>query len=137
MNRRRFLGGVSAGSLAGMFGFKSAWAKTNHFGAGALYYTETSPGRWAAKVAGHLPQINKVSAHNIQVVTGHEMKAYEHYIVKHQLFDQNFQFIAEKLFNPEIDRAAASEFSLPDTKGQIYVVSICNQHDAWVNTATI
>jgi len=80
-----------------------------------IYYTKESPGRWKEKVAGHLPSIGieKVGGKiTVKVVTSHEMKGYEHYIVKHVLLDQNYKFIDEHLFNPEQDKAAISTFTL-------------------------
>ncbi len=133
MNRRGFLQGVSAASFFSVLGIKNSQAKSAHFGAGSFYYTEHSPGRWHAKVSGHLPHF-EVGKENLTIVTGHEMNGYEHYIVKHQIFDENFKFIAEKMFDPMQDKAAVSQFSLSALSGKIYAVSVCNQHDNWVNS---
>jgi superoxide reductase len=107
---------------------------------GDIYYTKESPGRWKDKAATHLPSIgieksgNKVT---IKVITSHEMKAYEHYIVKHVLLDQNYKFIEEQLFNPDKDKAAISTFTLDNYSGAIYALSMCNKHDLWLNSATV
>ena len=105
-----------------------------------VYYTKESPGRWKDKVAGHLPSIGIEKSGGkitIKVVTSHEMKAYEHYIIKHVLLDQNYKFIAEHLFNPEKDRNAISTFTLDGYTGAIHALSLCNKHDLWLNSANI
>ncbi|MGZ8227659.1 MAG: hypothetical protein ACXWT3_13645 [Methylococcaceae bacterium] len=51
-----------------------------------IYYTKEAPGRWGEKVATHLPniEIQKTGGYvAVKVVTAHEMKDHEHYIVKH------------------------------------------------------
>lgn len=105
-----------------------------------IYYTKESPGRWKEKVAGHLPAIGIEKAGGkitIKIVTSHEMKGYEHYIVKHVLLDKNYKFLDEHLFNPEKDNAAISTFTLENYTGAIYALSLCNKHDLWLNSATI
>jgi superoxide reductase len=105
-----------------------------------IYYTKESPGRWKDKVAGHLPSIGIEKAGSkitIRVVTSHEMKGYEHYIVKHVLLDQNYKFLDEHLFNPESDKAAISTFTLDNYSGAIYALSMCNKHDLWLNAANV
>lgn len=105
-----------------------------------IYYTKESPGRWKDKVTGHLPSIGIEKSKGkvtIKVVTAHEMKGYEHYIVKHVLLDKNYKFIDEHLFNPEKDKAAVSIFSLDQYSGAIYALSMCNKHDLWLNSATV
>ena len=52
-------------------------------------------------MAGHLPSIGIENAGGkltVKVITPHEMKGYEHYIVKHVLLDKNYKFIDEHLF---------------------------------------
>jgi superoxide reductase len=105
-----------------------------------IYYTKDSPGRWKDKVAGHLPSIGIEKAGSnitIKVVTSHEMKGYEHYIVKHVLLDQNYKFLEEHMFNPDKDKAAISTFTLENYSGAIYALSMCNKHDLWLNSATV
>jgi superoxide reductase len=105
-----------------------------------IYYTKESPGRWKDKVTGHLPSIGIEKAGSritVKVVTSHEMKGYEHYIVKHVLLDQNYKFLEEHIFNPEKDKAAISTFTLDNYSGAIYALSMCNKHDLWLNGATI
>lgn len=107
---------------------------------GNIYYTKDAPGRWKDKVAGHLPGIGIEKAGGkitVKITTSHEMKAYEHYIVKHILLDHDYQFIGEHLFNPEKEKAAISTFTLGHYSGAIYALSLCNKHDLWLNTATV
>jgi superoxide reductase len=107
---------------------------------GNIYYTKDTPGRWSEKVATHLPniEIQKMGENvAVKIVTAHEMKDYEHYIVKHVLLDQNYKFIDEYLFNPAKDKAAISTFTLRDYSGPIYALSMCNKHDLWLNGAEV
>ena len=109
-------------------------------GASDIYYTKEDPGRWNGKVATHLPniEIEKSSGKiTVKVVTPHEMKGYEHYIVKHVLLDQNYKYLDEHMFDPTKDTAAISTFTLHDYSGPIYALSMCNKHDLWLNTAEV
>ena len=56
--------------------------------AGNVFYTENNPGRWSKKVKGHLPTF-ELDAKILEVTTGHEMRGFEHYIIKHVIFDEN------------------------------------------------
>lgn len=103
--------------------------------AGTVYYTKDSPGRWAKKAGGHLPAI-EVSQGKARVTTGHEMKGYEHYIIKHQLFDKDFNLLGETMFDPNKDKAPISEYDLKGYTGPLYATSMCNKHDVWLNTGT-
>ena len=105
-----------------------------------IYYTKESPGRWSGKVATHLPNIEidkKEGKVIVKVITGHEMKGYEHYIIKHVLLDKNYKFLAEHMFNPLEDKTASSSFPLDNYSGAIYVLSLCNKHDLWLNSAEV
>jgi superoxide reductase len=105
-------------------------------GASDIYYTKEDPGRWSGKVETHLPSIEIEKAGRkitLKVVTAHEMKGYEHYIVKHVLLDSNHKFLDEHMFDPAKDKAAISTFTLQDYSGPIYVLSMCNKHDLWLN----
>ena len=109
-------------------------------GASDIYYTKEDPGRWNGKVATHLPniEIEKSSGKiTVKVVTPHEMKGYEHYIVKHVLLDQNYKYLDEHMFDPTKDTAAISTFTLKGYNGALYVLSMCNKHDLWLNTAEV
>lgn len=108
--------------------------------AGGLYYTQDAPGRWSGKVQTHLPKLDidkRADGIAVQVLTPHEMKGFEHYIVKHVLLDQKFGFLQEKLFNPQTDKTPRSEFTLKDYRGPLYALSMCNLHDVWLNVIEI
>ena len=108
--------------------------------AGGLYYTKDAPGRWSKKVDGHLPHIAATkgeSGTDIEVVTGHSMTGYEHYIVKHIVLNEKFEFIDEHMFDPLKDKQPISHFSLGNYSGRIHVLSVCNKHDTWLNIADI
>ena len=108
--------------------------------AGGIYYTKDAPGRWSKKVSGHLPnlQVQKAGTDSvIEVITGHEMKGFEHYIVKHVLLDKDFKFIAENLFNPATDKQPISKFTVSGYSGPIHALSVCNRHDTWLNTIEV
>jgi superoxide reductase len=88
MERRNFIRLSVAGIGAGIIAPTIALANTEKQvkGASDIYYTKEDPGRWSGKVATHLPSIDIESAGGkvtVKVVTPHEMKGYEHYIVKH------------------------------------------------------
>jgi len=109
-------------------------------GASDIYYTKEDPGRWSEKVATHLPSIEIEKAGGkiiVKVVTAHEMKGYEHYIVKHVLLDSNNKFLDEHMFDPSKDKAAISTFTLEDYSGTLFVLSLCNKHDLWLNEAEV
>ena len=109
-------------------------------GASDIYYTKEDPGRWSGKVATHLPSIDIEKAGGkitVKVVTPHEMKGYEHYIVKHVLLDSNHKFLDEHMFDPTKDTVAMSTFTLKDYSGTLYVLSMCNKHDLWLNETEV
>ncbi len=139
MERRNFIKLSVAGIGAGIIAPSIALAETSK-SAADIYYTKEAPGRWSGKVATHLPTIaiEKASGKvTVKIVTAHEMKGYEHYIVKHVLLDQNYKFIDEHLFDPTKDTAAISTFTLHDYSGPIYALSLCNKHDLWLNGAEV
>jgi superoxide reductase len=105
-----------------------------------IYFTEKSPGRWVGKEATHLPLIEITKAEDgtsVKITTTHEMKGYEHYIVKHVLLDKNYKFIDEHLFDPTKDLVAVSTFVLKNYNGKVYALSLCNKHDLWLNSAAV
>jgi superoxide reductase len=107
---------------------------------GDIFYTKDAPGRWAGKVATHLPSIEVGKTDggaSVKVITAHEMKGYEHYIVKHVLLDKDYKFLDEHLFDPTKDGAAISTFTLKNYSGTFYVLSLCNKHDLWLNSAEV
>ncbi|MCW8327644.1 class II SORL domain-containing protein [Photobacterium sp. SDRW27] len=139
MDRRDFIRFSIVGGVTGIVAPKLALAGVpdSPF-AGSVFYTKDAPGRWSKKVGGHLPnlEIDK-SAGLIQVVTGHEMRGFDHYIVKHVLLDRNYQLIDEKMFNPMTDKTPISTFKLNGYSGPLYALSVCNKHDTWLNLVEV
>lgn len=135
MNRREFIKGVTLGSTAGLILPAQVYAAVqDNSMAGGLFYTKESPGRWAGKEAGHMPVVTR-DKNKVKVVTPHEMKGYEHYIVKHLILDKEFKFLTEKVFNPKTDASPVSEHDLGSYQGKIHVLSVCNLHDSWLAIA--
>ncbi len=141
MERRDFIGLSVAGVGASLLSSKLVAAETGQQSmAGGVYYTKENPGRWSKKIAGHLPNIEiqrnggKIT---VQVVTAHGMDGYKHYIVKHVLLDQDYNYLDEKMFDPMKDEAPISSFELKNYKGTVYALSMCNKHDVWMNEAKI
>ena len=141
MERRDFIGLSMAGVSASLVSPKFAVAGNDEQAmAGGVFYTKQNPGRWSKKVAGHLPtiEINQVDGKvRIQVSTAHGMDGYQHYIVKHVLLDQDYNFLNERMFDPMKDKSAISTFTLDNYKGPVYVLSMCNKHDVWLNSVEI
>ncbi len=142
MDRRDFIRlSLAGGTLSALPFSSSVQAACADARAGALYYTRENPGRWAKKVDSHLPMLEKHQGGKggilIRVTADHGMHGYRHYIVKHQLFDQTYRFLGEKMFDPEKEEAI-SEFQLPaDYRGVVYALSLCNKHDLWLNSLQI
>lgn len=139
MERRNFIRLGVMGTAAGIIAPSGVLAGTkSSSAAGGVYYTKDAPGRWSKKVTGHLPHVEiDKSAGKIQVVTGHEMAGFEHYIVKHVLLDGDYNFMAENMFNPTKDKAPISTFDLNNYDGIVYALSMCNKHDVWLNMAEV
>jgi superoxide reductase len=141
MNRRNFIkfsSSISLASLTGLYLPKAVLAETdviNSSLAGKIFYTENNPGRWGGKIKGHLPTFTKTN-NIIEVTTGHEMNGFTHYIIKHMLFNDKFDLINEVFFNPETD-APISNYDISSLNNKIYALSLCNKHDAWLNTYII
>jgi superoxide reductase len=105
-----------------------------------IYYTKESAGRWEGKVATHLPTIEVTKAEGnatVKITTPHEMKGYEHYIVKHVLLDKNHKFLHEHMFDPTKESVAVSTFTLKNYSGTVYALSMCNKHDLWLSSAEV
>lgn len=137
MERRNFMQLALAGSAATLLAPATAQAAGM---AGGVYYTREAPGRWSGKIATHLPLVEISRGKDgvvVNVATSHEMKGYEHYIVKHVLLDKDYQFIAEKMFDPAKDSAALSSFNLGGYKGTLHVLSMCNKHDLWLTSVEV
>lgn len=109
--------------------------------AGGIYYTLEAPGRWSEKAGGHAPKVELTKMEDekvqVQVVTTHPMKGFEHYIIKHQLLDASFAYLDEKLFDPNKDDEPISEFILTGYSGPLYALSYCNLHDVWVSQVEV
>ena len=143
MDRRNFIRlstiGATAGIIAPSAVLATSSASTNSM-AGGLYYTKDAPGRWSKKVGGHLPNVDFSKTSGgvlIQVVTPHGMEGYKHYIVKHIVMNEKFEFIDEKMFDPMVDKSPISNFNLGDYSGRVHVLSVCNKHDSWLNFADV
>ncbi len=138
MDRRHFFkAGVSGAAAAALLPRQLMAGDAPAGMAGGVYYTAENPGRWAKKVSSHLPQLEKVAGADgsvsVKVVTKHGQHGYKHYIVKHQLLDADYRFLAETMFDPDKDEAE-SEHKLPaGYKGKVYALSLCNKHDLWLN----
>lgn len=140
MERRTLLTLGAASATGGFFvpGLASAGEATDPFKsplAGSLYYTKERPGRWAGKQGGHVPTIER-SGRKIEVSTGHEMDAFNHYIIKHVILDENFNFVEEKMFDPRKD-SPVSEHDVSGLREMVYAMSLCNKHDAWLNVIAL
>jgi superoxide reductase len=143
MNRRNFilLGTVGAGgTLVVPRAILAADAGGTPPMAGGVYLTQEAPGRWSKKVSSHLPniEIEKTDqSTSLRIETRHLIEGYNHYIVKHMLLDRDFAFMDEHMFDPIKEKRAISTFSLQDYSGPVYVLSVCNIHDTWMNTAQV
>lgn len=73
----------------------------------------------------------------MKVITGHEMKGYEHYIIKHVILDRNYAFLDEHLFDSMQDKAPVSTFTPPGYSGTLYALSVCNLHDTWLSQVVV
>jgi len=130
-NRRDFLKLTFGVAIAGIVGSKAAFADSGGkaaFPAGVVY-TRENPGRWAAKVGSHLPQVS-VSGRKVTVTTKHPMSE-KHYIVRHTLVAEDGTILGAKTFYPT-DKKAVSEFEVPAGITAFYATSFCNLHDFWV-----
>ncbi len=141
MNRRNFVGWLSAGTAAAVIAPKIATAAGDcRAMAGGVFHTKENPGRWAKKIGGHLPQL-EIARHaggvRLKVLTAHEMRGFEHYIVKHVVLNRDYRFLAEKMFQPQKDEVPLSEFELGNYQGRVHVLSVCNKHDTWLNQIDI
>ena len=142
MDRRSFIRIGMAGAATGIIAPKIVLAGSmgnkisNNSMAGGLYYTKESPGRWAKKAGSHSPILEKTDS-GVRVVTGHPMKANQHWIVKHILLDSDFKFITENIFDPNKHKAAISNFSLSGQSGAVYALSVCNLHDSWLTVLEV
>ncbi|MGD0958690.1 MAG: desulfoferrodoxin family protein [Methylomonas sp.] len=143
MERRDFIrisASVAGAGLLESVAYQARAAKPDVPPAADIYYNKEALGRWAGKEATHLPNIEiskNADEISIKIVTPHEMKAYEHYIVKHVLLDKDYKFLHEHMFDPAKDQAAVSTFTLKNYSGLIFALSLCNKHDLWIVNAEV
>lgn len=146
MDKRSFIRFGLAGSAAGIVVPKMAFAAAMDMGleskfAGGIYYTDEKFGRWNQALADHhLPQLDKKmssGAAQLHVATNHPMNEYNHYIIKHQLLNSNFNFIQEHAYNPTKDKKPVAMFDIGSYHGPVYVMTMCNVHDVWMNMIEI
>jgi superoxide reductase len=142
MKRRNFIRlttlGAGIGAIAPMLSLANDEKRVPSHG--DIFYTKDHAGRWEGKSATHLPVITSTKAGGdtvVKVTTPHEMKGYEHYIVKHVLLDKDYKFLDEHLFDPTKEQVAESTFTLKNYKGAIHALSFCNKHDLWLSSAEI
>ena len=103
--------------------------------AGSIYYTKTKPGRWASIKHSHIPII-EIKSNYLEVSTPHEMRGFEHFIIKHIVLDKKFNIISEKSFDPSKD-IPFSRHDISGYKDFIFILSVCNLHDTWLETVII
>ncbi|MEE2733544.1 MAG: hypothetical protein VYA55_22170 [Pseudomonadota bacterium] len=139
MERRKFfalgLAGMVGSSLVARVASAAQSALSTKL-AGSVYYTKESPGRWSAKVAGHAPVVD-VKGGQVTVTTPHEMNGYEHYIVKHTVFDKDMNILGETMFDPTQAKGPISSHDLKGYKGTAYALSMCNKHDCWLTEFSV
>ena len=102
--------------------------------AGNLFYTKEAPGKWSKKVRAHIPIIEK-SGNTVQVTTKHKSVDWDHYIVKHVIYDEKFEYLDEVMFKPDKTKwkkTTYSEFKLDEVPDVFFVMSYCNKHDGWI-----
>lgn len=135
MDRRDFFAVSLAGAAGSLLASSPALAgdaKLKTGLAGGIYYTKENPGRWSAKAGGHVPVVESKSG-MVTVTTPHEMKGYEHYIVKHLLLDKDMNVLGETMFDPTQAKAAISKYEIKEYRGVAFALSMCNKHDCWVS----
>ena len=103
--------------------------------AGSFYYTKNKPGNKESVVQSHTPLL-EINENTLSVFTPHEMKGYDHYIIKHIVLDNRFNIISEKVFDPSKE-TPISKHNIIGYEDKLYVLSICNNHDTWVDIIKI
>ena len=99
--------------------------------AGAFYYTEQKPGRWYKLINSHKP-ILEIEGNILEVTTPHEMKGHDHFIIKHIIMDNKLNIISEKIFDPSSE-IPVSKHNISGYTDRLFIISICNKHDMWLN----
>ena len=103
--------------------------------AGSFYYTKSKPGDNENVVQSHSPLL-EINENTLSVFTPHEMKGYDHYIIKHIVLDNKFNIISEKVFDPSKE-TPISKHNIIGYEDKLYVLSVCNNHDTWVDIIKI
>jgi len=142
MDKREFIRIGAAGVAGGLFvprdlmaGMVEPALKTKL--EGGVYHTDEAFGRWNKGVAEHhLPALEK-SGGSLHVATHHPMGSYGHYIIKHEVMDAQFKFMNEHLYNPTTDAKPETTFDLGGHSGLVYVLTMCNVHDVWLNAIEV
>ena len=100
--------------------------------AGSFYYTKNKSGNKENEVQSHSPLL-EINENTLIVSTPHEMKGYDHYIIKHIVLDNRF---SEKVFDPSKE-IPLSKHNIIGYEDKLYVLSVCNNHDTWVDIIKI
>jgi len=142
MDKRSFLRLTLAGGGLSLFASKEVYAAIMESPlksklAGGMFFTEDALGRWNKGTASHhVPQLEKQTTGGktqLHVAAAHPMDGLDHFIVKHQLLNQDLKFLQEHLFKPTVDKKPEHVFDLGNHKGVVYAITVCNVHDVWVN----
>jgi superoxide reductase len=134
VERREFLKGsvVAVSALALGLGSSASASQAPAFM--GVVYTKDNPGKWAAKVKSHAPEVNAEGG-KVAMKTVHPMSA-EHFIVRHTLVLADGTVVGGVTFK-STDKAE-STYDLPaGYKGTVYATSFCNKHDFWLTEFTV
>jgi len=144
INRRQAMTVAGGGAAALLFAMPSAATSSDNLQqamrelAGKMFYSTDKPGRWKGKENGHSPLI-KVDKDGsdvlIRAATQHAMVD-DHFILKHMLMDAELNVLGEQYFDKVFDMPR-SRFEMNNYTGRIYIVSVCNVHDNWINWADV
>ena len=142
MDKRSFLRLTLAGGGLSLFLPKAVYAAMMESPlksklAGGMFFTEDALGRWNKGTATHhVAQIEKQTAGGktqLHVTSAHPMDGLDHFIVKHQLLNQDLKFLQEHLYKPTVDKKPEFTFDVGNHHGVVYAITVCNVHDMWVN----
>ena len=134
VERREFLKGSVVAVSALALGLGSSASASQPLMFAGVVYTKNNPGKWAAKVKSHAPEVNAEGG-KVSMKTVHPMSA-EHYIVRHTLVLENGTVVGGKTFK-STDKAESS-FDLPaGYSGKVYATSFCNKHDFWLTEFSV
>lgn len=129
IERRVFLKGAAFAVSALTFGVSTRLFATQSAPFTNVVYTKDNPGKWAAKVKTHAPEVD-VDSGKVSVKTIHPMSE-EHFIVRHTLVLADGTVVGAATFKPT-DKAESS-YDLPSGyTGKVYATSFCNKHDFWL-----